>query len=68
MLEKWTPSGPTTWKDTRRHALNRTAKSANRNVEQLCEVFTPCIDDQQFTKEELETLGEIVKRLLSNHA
>ena len=32
---------------------------ANKNVEQLQKVSSPCLDDQQFKQEELESVGEL---------
>ena len=32
-----------------------------RKVEQFYKVSTPCLDDHQFKKEELETVGELSK-------
>ena len=34
---------------------------ANMNTEQLCKGSTPCLDDHNFNKEELETVGELSK-------
>ena len=48
--------------DVEGHAMKcveRYCESANRTVEQLYKVSTPCLDDHQFKKEELETVGEL---------
>ena len=50
--------GPLTWKDVRRNALSGSANWETNSTEQLYKVSTPC-NDQQFKKEELETLGEL---------
>ena len=50
--------GLMTWKVMRRNAWNDVA---NKNVEQLYEVSTPCLDDHHYKKEELETVGELSK-------
>ena len=47
--------GLTTWKDMRRNALDGT-EWANKTIEQLYEVSTPCLDDHQLKNEELETV------------
>ena len=49
--------GPTTWKDMRRNI----AKLANKTIEQLHKVSTPCLDDTEYKKEELDTVGEWTK-------
>ena len=37
-----------------------------KKKEQLYKVSSPCLDDHQFKKEELESVGEIVRSLLTN--
>ena len=37
-----------------------------RNIEQLYEVSTPCVDDHHLKKQELETVGKLFKSLLSH--
>ena len=36
-------------------------ESANKTVEQLYQVSTPCLDDHPFQKDELATVGELSK-------
>ena len=50
--------------DMKGHAkkcVERHCELANKNIEQLCKASTPCIDDHQFKKEELETAGDVSK-------
>ena len=47
-------------------SVERYCESANKNIEQMERFSTPCIDDQQFRKKELETDGELPKSVLSN--
>ena len=47
--------GSTIWKDMLHCDL------ANKKVEQLFKVSSPCLDDHQFKKEELESVGELSK-------
>ena len=51
--------GPTTWKDTRKSTQKGTCELANKKTEQLYTVSTLCLDDHNFQKEELETVGEL---------
>ena len=39
--------------------LGRYCELAKKHIEQLYEVSTPCLDDHQFKKEELESVGEL---------
>ena len=39
---------------------------ANKSIEQLYKVCTPCLDDHQFKPEEVETVGELSKSMLPN--
>ena len=39
----------------------RHCEVANKSIEQLWRVTTPCIDDHQFKKEELEAMGDLSK-------
>ena len=39
--------------------VERYCELANKNIEQLYKVSTPCIDNHQLKKEELETEGEL---------
>ena len=41
--------------------MERHCELANRTVEQLYKVCTPCLDDHQFEKEEMETVGGLSK-------
>ena len=66
--EKASSSGKlsiSTWSyDMKGHAkkcVERYCELANRTTQQLYKVSTPCIDDHQFKKEELESAGEVVK-------
>ena len=36
-------------------------KLANKTTQQLHKVATPCIDDHQFTEEEMKSVGELSK-------
>ena len=52
--------GPTTWKDMLKNALNDTVNWQLRKwQEQLYKVSNLCLDDHQFKKEELESVGEL---------
>ena len=53
--------GPTTWKDVGRNALNDVAKWQTKQSSNLYKSSTPCLDDHQFKKQELETVGELPK-------
>ena len=52
-----------TWKVMLKSALKKW-KLANKKTEQLYKVSAPCLDDQQFKEEELETVGELSKTCL----
>ena len=41
--------------------VERYCELASKRVEQLCKVSSPCLDDHQFKKEELESVGELSK-------
>ena len=41
--------------------VERFCELANRTTQQLYKVSTPCIDDHQFKREELESVGELSK-------
>ena len=45
--------------------VERYCELANKTVEQLFQVSTPCLDDHQFKKEEMETVGDLSK--VCNH-
>ena len=51
--------GPTTWKDMLVKCVERYCELANKKVEQLYKVSSPCSDDHQFKQEELESVGEL---------
>ena len=42
-----------------RKCVERYCELANKKVEQLCKVSSPCLDDPQFKQEELESVGEL---------
>ena len=46
--------------------VERYCELTNRTTQQLYKVSTPCLDDHHFKEEELKSVGEIVKRMLSN--
>ena len=46
--------------------LARYCELANKKTEQLYKVSTPCLDDHHFKKEELESVGELSKSMLTN--
>ena len=55
--------------DMEGHAKNcveRFCELANKTTQQLYKVSTPCIDDHHYKEEELKSVGEIVKSMLSN--
>ena len=39
--------------------VERYCELANKNTEQLYTVSTPCLDDHDFKKEKMETVGEL---------
>ena len=45
--------------------VERYCELANRRTQQLCKVSAPCIDDHHFKEEELKSVGEVVKSMLS---
>ena len=49
------------WADTHKKCVERNCELANNNIEQLCNVSPPCIDDHQFKQDELETVAELSK-------
>ena len=53
--------GPTIWKDVLKKCVERYCELANNKTEQLYKVSSPCLDDHQFKKEELESVGELSK-------
>ena len=46
--------------------VERYCELANRTTQQLYKVSTPCIDDHHFKEEELKSVGELSKSMLSN--
>ena len=46
--------------------MERYCELANKTTQQLYKVSTPCIDDHHFKEEEIKSVGEIVKHMLSN--
>ena len=70
VLQKWTRMslrGPTTWRDMHRNAWNGTANLQNKKHQAIVyKVSTPGIDDHQFKKQELETVGEVSKFALTS--
>ena len=47
--------------DDAKKCAERHVKVANKKTEQLYKVSTPCLDDHNFKREELETVGELSK-------
>ena len=41
--------------------VERHCELASTNIEQFCDVSTHCVNDHQFKKEELETVGDLSK-------
>ena len=46
--------------------VERYCELANKTTQQLYKVSTPCIDDHHFKEEELKSVGDFVKSVLSN--
>ena len=46
--------------------VERYCELANRTTQQLYKVSTPCIDGHHFKQEELKSVGELSKGMLSN--
>ena len=46
--------------------VERYCELANKTTQQLYKVSTPCIDDHHFKEEELKSVGELSKNMLSN--
>ena len=51
--------GPWTWKNMLKKCVERYCELANKKVEQLHIVSSPCLNDHQFKQEELESVGEL---------
>ena len=51
--------GPTTWMNMLKKCVERYCELANKKVEQLYKVSSPCLDHHQFKQEELESVGEL---------
>ena len=60
-----TKHGFTAWKDMLRKCVERYFRLANRKVEQLNRVSSPCMDGHQFNQEVLQSVGEFTN-LLTN--
>ena len=48
-----------------RKYVERYCELANKSVEQLYKVSSPCLDDHQLKQEELESVGELSTSLLT---
>ena len=46
--------------------VERYCELANKTTQQLYKVSTPCIDDHHFKEEEMKSVGELSKSMLSN--
>ena len=46
--------------------VERYGELANKTTQQLYKVSTPCLDDHHFKEEELKSVGELSKGMLSN--
>ena len=46
--------------------VERYCELANKTTQQLYKKFTPCIDNHHFKEEEMKSVGELSKSLLSN--
>ena len=55
------PLGPTNMEDHAKKCVGRYCELANKNIEQLFGVSTPCIDNHQFREEEIESVEELSK-------
>ena len=55
---------PTTGNDMRRNALKSFANRRIKRLSQLKKVSTPCLEDHEFKKKELGTVGEVSNVLL----
>ena len=53
--------GPMICKVMQRNVWSDIVNLANRTTQQLYKVATPCLDDHQFTEEELGSVGELSK-------
>ena len=49
-----------------KNCVERYCEVANKTIQQLCKVSTPCIDDHHFKEEEMKSVGELSKSMLSN--
>ena len=57
---------PMIWKVMQRNVWSYFAIWRTETTQQLFKVKTPCLDDSQFKEDELGSVGETVKRMLSN--
>ena len=53
--------GPTIWKDMRKTAVKDIVGWLIKKTKRLYKLSTPCLDDHNLKKEELETVGELCK-------
>ena len=52
--------GPSTWKDMLKKCVERLLRiGKQKKGKQLCKVSHPCLDDNHFKQEELESIGEL---------
>ena len=73
-IQSWNPHSEnfrfSSWSyDVEGHAkkcVERYCELANNSTQQLCKVSTPCIDDHHFKEEEMKSVGELSKSMLSN--
>ena len=49
--------GPTIWKGMRKKCVERYCEVANKKYRAVVKVSSPCLDDHQFKKEELESVN-----------
>ena len=49
------------WEGHAKKCVERFCELANKKIEQIHKVSSPCLDDHQFKKEELESVGEYLK-------
>ena len=61
---------PTIWKDKLKKSLERCCELANKKTEQVYKVSSPCLDEHEIKKEELESVGElsqVCSQIVSNY-
>ena len=59
------PLGPTEMEGDAKTCVGRYCEVANKNIEQLFVVSTPCVDNHQFREEEFESVEELSKFALA---